>query len=563
MEVDSKRQERFMAHKNYFARIVTLVFSVSLCWASDLAAQSLTIEGELVKGRGYTVYFVEKSGKSTSAAVSGNRKFSFKKISKARLQGASLQVSDAQGRYAGPIVLGGSGSKVSTTFSGKLATSKQRTISLGKITVKTGYAELARSTATSLGGAVARPTIRAVRGKPLGAGQLGLVRTRSTGSLSSFVTQAAVSPGGDDDLDGIPSAFDADDDGDLILDASDPDSAGSDIPYTSMVLDLRTALNAHVRSGLSNTAIDAVVGGENLFVVYTFISLPQNQSSLATGGYIICDDALAYCRRNTPVAYFSGVSESSNEFRRPWAEILTSSGYPRMEKINSLGAIVAAIQPRVGRSQFRPGDVYEAVVTSGAGEITRKTFTLAPYFVSVPALKSYDVGAGEVEVDYNSVSTTSGSIPGTSPSDPIVLPPSGQLTMTFWRPQRAAIRTDETGYLDWGSLNYGVGVGDVQATCAGLYTDVSGELIEDTTPFGEGDSIFFNQGANGSPYRDSVGDRAASASNTLTFTVDLKTCATRAGGSGTGTSMVSLEARGESVTGGQTTARQSFYVQFQ
>ena len=135
--------------------------------------------------------------------------------------------------------------------------------------------------------------------------------------------------------------------------------------------------------------------------------------------------------------------------------------------------------------------------------------------------------------------------------------------MTFWRPQRAAIRTDETGYLDWGSLNYGVGVGDVQATCAGLYTDVSGELIEDATPFGEGDSIFFNQGANGSPYRDSVGDRAALASNTLTFTVDLKTCATRAGGSGTGTSMISLEARGESVTGGQTMARQSFYVQFQ
>jgi hypothetical protein len=231
-----------------------------------------------------------------------------------------------------------------------------------------------------------------------------------------------------------------------------------------------------------------------------------------------------------------------------------------MEKINSLGAVVAAIQPRVGRSQFRPGDVFEAVVTSDTGEITRKTFTLAPYFVSVPALKSYDAGAGAVEVDYSSVSTT---IPGTSPSDPIVLPPSGQLTMTFWRPQRAAIRTDETGYLDWGTLNYGVGVGDVQATCAGLYTNVSSELVADTTPFGTGDSIFFNQGANPTPYRDSLGDRAASVGNTLGFTVDLKTCATRAGGNGTGTVMVSLEARGESVTGGQTTARQSFYVRFQ
>jgi hypothetical protein len=472
-------------------------------------------------------------------------------------------MSDADGRYAGPIVLGGTNSKVSTTFSGKLVSPKQKKLVLGKVTLKSGYAQVGKAATKSLGVAVSKATTKALKGKPLGAGQLGLVSTGSTANVSAFVTGAASASGSDEDRDGIPNAFDADDDGDLILDPSDPDSAGSDIPYTTIVLEFRNSLNAHVRSGLSDTAIDAVIGGENLFALLTFVSLPQNQSNLATGGYIVCDDALAYCRRNTPVAYFSGVSESSNDFRRPWAELLTSAGYPRMEEINSLGAVVAAIQPRVGRSQFRPGDVFEAVVTSDAGEITRKTFTLAPYFVSVPALKSYNVGAGEVAVDYNSVSPTSGSIPGTSSSDPIVLPPSGQLTLTFWRPQRAAIRTDETGYLDWGTLNYGVGVGDVQATCAGLYTNVSSELVADTTPFGEGDSIFFNQGANGTPYRDSLGDRAASVGNTLTFTVDLKTCATRAGGTGTGTAMVSLEARGEDVTGGQTTARQLFYVQFQ
>jgi hypothetical protein len=537
--------------------------SFALSQVSDSAAQSLTVDGVLSKGAGYTVYLVETAGKSTAAVASSSGKFSFKKVTKARLKGASLQMSDADGRYAGPIVLGGTNSKVSTTFSGKLVSPKQKKLVLGKVTLKSGYAQVGKAATKSLGVAVSKATTKALKGKPLGAGQLGLVSTGSTANVSAFVTGAASASGSDEDRDGIPNAFDADDDGDLILDPSDPDSAGSDIPYTTIVLELRNSLNAHVRSGLSDAVIDAVIGGENLFALLTFISLPQNQSSLATGGYIVCDDALAYCRRNTPVAYFSGVSESSNDFRRPWAELLTSAGYPRMEKINSLGAVVAAIQPRVGRSQFRPGDVFEAVVTSDAGEITRKTFTLAPYFVSVPALKSYNAGAGEVTVDYSSVSPTSGSIPGNSPSDPIVLPSSGQLTMTFWRPQRAAIRTDETGYLDWGTLNYGVGVGDVQATCAGLYTNVSSELVADTTPFGEGDSIFFNQGANGTPYRDSLGDRAASVGNTLTFTVDLKTCATRAGGTGTGTAMVSLEARGESVTGGQTTARQSFYVQFQ
>jgi hypothetical protein len=472
-------------------------------------------------------------------------------------------MSDADGRYAGPIVLGGTGSKVSTTFSGNVASVKQTKVSLGNVSLKAGFGSITKKNARALGVVVARATTKAVAGKPLGAGELGLVATSSAASTRSLRTQAATEAGSDQDRDGIPSAFDADDDGDLILDASDPDSAGSDVPYSSLVLDMRTALNAHVRAGLTDAAIDAAIGGENLFSLATFISLPQEQSSRATGGYIICDDALVYCRRNSPVGYSGGVSESSNDFRRPWAELLTSAGYPRMEKINSLGAVVAAIQPRVGRSQFRPGDVYQAVVTSNTGEITRKTFTLAPYFVSAPALKSYNAGAGEVVVDYNSVSPSSGSIPGSSPGNPIVLPPSGLLTMTFWRPQRAAIRSDESGFLDWGNLNYGATVGEIQATCAGLFSNVSSELTEDTTPFGEDDSVFFNRGANGSPYRDSIGDRAVSVENTLTFTLDVKTCATRGGGSGTGLSEVSIEARGENVTGGQTTGRQRFYVQFQ
>jgi len=542
---------------------ICISISTALFFAGEARAQSLSIEGILPGKAGYTVYLVEKGGKTSSAVVRANGRFSFTKVTKTRLKDASLQMSDANGSYAGPIVLGGSRAKVSTTFSGNLARARQNKITLGKVTLKSGYGVLTKQASKTLGVAIARASTKAINGRPLGAGELGVVNTGSTANVRSFVASMASDGGGDADRDGIPSAFDADDDGDLILDPSDPDSAGGDIPYTTMVLDMRTSLNSHVRAGLTDSAIDATIGGENLFVLATFVSLPQRQSSQATGGYIVCNTALPYCRPNTPTAYSSGVSESSNDFRRPWSELLTSAGYPRMEKINRLGAVVAAIQPRVGRAQFRPGDVYEAVVTSNTGEITRKTFTLAPYFVSAPALKSYDAGAGEVTVDYGSISPTSGSIPGSSPGNPIVLPPSGLLTMTFWRPQRAAIRSDEVGYLDWGNLNYGATVGDIQATCAGLFSSVSPDLVEDTTPFGTGDSIFFNQGANGSPYRDSVGDRAAAAGNTLSFTLDVKTCATRAGGSATGTSEIGLEARGENVTGGQTTARQRFYVQFQ
>ena len=219
-----------------------LFFLALLSAAADLHAQSFAMDGTLVKGAGYSVYLVERSGKSTAAAVSANGKFSFKKVTRTQLKGATLQISDASGRYAGPVVLGGSGTKVSTTFSGKPLSSKSKKMALGKIALQSGYAQLGKSATKVLGGAISKATTKAVAGKPLGAGQLGLVSTGGTANAKSSLEGMAVDAGSDDDGDGIPSAFDADDDGDLILDPSDPDSAGGDIPYTSIVLDFRNSL---------------------------------------------------------------------------------------------------------------------------------------------------------------------------------------------------------------------------------------------------------------------------------------------------------------------------------
>jgi hypothetical protein len=390
---------------------------------------------------------------------------------------------------------------------------------------------------------------------------MGLTQTVSPGSLGILATSDS-NPGSDPDRDGIPSAFDADDDGDLILDASDRDSSGQDVPYTSLFFDFRRTLNAHVRDGLTEERVNSVVGGENSFNLTFFFSLPNG--STIDGGHVLCDDALRYCRRNAPVAFYGGVSESTSEFRnRPWSELLTSAGYPRMERISLSGgsnAIVASIQPRVNASEFRAGDVYRTVLTRGSSEVSSRSLALTPYFVSIPALKEYDAGSGTVAVDYASVSPTTGAIPGLSPGNPIVLSSAGTLTATFWRPQRPAIRSDESGYYDWGNLNYGMIVDSAQATCAGFYTNVSSELTVDPTPLGNGDSPLSNQGANLTPYRDNVGDRAAQIGNTLTFTVNLKDCAARAGGA-PGVVGVTLQARGEELTGGSNAAAQTFYVQ--
>jgi hypothetical protein len=540
------------------AALLVLVSIFSLSEPATAAAKKYTVSGKVNAGNGYTVMLVQKNGVTKSAALSSSGNFSFRNRTLSQLRAASLQLIDPNGRYAGPVVLGKKGSKVSVTFSGKAAGSSDYV--LGKINLKSGYASVKNTLKKEVFSA---PKVRATSGKPVGAGEFGLVEAPAP---RVHPVRAAASddapPGADADLDGIPDVFDADDDGDLVLDGSDPDSAGLDIPYSTLNLDLRRALNSHVRAGLSDSAIEAVIGGENMFNLIFFFSLPSG--STVDGGFMKCDDALTYCRKNTPLAYSGGVSESSSEFRdHPWSELLNSDGFPRLEKLTingSFDAVVAAIQPRVPRTEFRPGDVYQVALTTGSEVTQLRSLALSPHFVSVPAVKEYDAGFGTVQVDYNAIDAVSGSIPGVSDGAPIVLDSDGILTVTFWRPQREALRSDETGYYDWGNLHYGMIVEGAQATCAGYYSSVSDELTADSSPLGDGDSPLSSAGANLYPYTDSRGDRAADSGNTLTFTVNLKDCRTR-GGLSAGLHRVDLTAAGEQLTGGFNSATLAFHVQ--
>lgn len=551
--------EVFTFSQTEFMRAFIIYISLFIAFTTPVFAQKVKLSGKVQNGSGYSVILLLKDGSSKSIELPASGAFSFSGIAKKTLKGATLHLAK-DGQYWGPVVLAQqlSSQKAAVSLSGKTLTDSPKLIKLGTLKPQnTNFAKAAKTINKTLRGKFIIGTD--AQGKPVGAGEQGL--TLRTGS-SSFKLLADSEAGEDADTDGLPDALDADDDGDLVLDAVDPDAAGQDVPYTSLNMDYRNTLNANVRSGLSDSAIDAAIGGENLFALTFFLSLPQN--STATSGHIVCSDELSYCRQNTPLAYYGGVSESSSDFRgKAWSELLNSAGYPRMELINMSGgnAIVASIQPRVGRDVFKPGDIYRAVLTNSSGtEVSSRTFTLTPYFVSIPALKNYNAGSGLVNLDYDSVDPDSGSIPGVGPGDPIVLSSDGEITMTFWRPQRQAIRSDESGYYDWGNLNYGIVIEDTQATCAGYYSNFSNDLTEDSTPFGNGDSAFANQGANLTPLKDGAADRAVDAANTLTLTVNLKQCLSRAG-SNPGVYRINLTAAGESVTGGMTTATQGMYVQ--
>ncbi len=131
-----------------------------------------------------------------------------------------------------------------------------------------------------------------------------------------------------------------------------------------------------------------------------------------TGGYAVCPDQLEYCRPTSAGAstgIYSGFSEGDNSLQGQLWSSLTDSGQENSLEnlpISGGGATwAAAIQPRVGRDRFRPGDSYRVdFVDEDNSVVARKALTLPPYFLTVPAVRSYNVtdndASNDVLVDY-------------------------------------------------------------------------------------------------------------------------------------------------------------------
>ena len=226
------------------------------------ASKQYTVKASIAGAKNKTLLLVAKTGrvlaskKITSNAATAVTLTTPSKPKITTLAGATLQlVSSTTGDYFGPILLGWYGSsrtsasKVYTKFSSSAPT----TIDLKTITIKNvsaskkqgyGYTAIASSQVDK----TTASTTKAKDGVPVGVGTYGKKRTTSASSL--FVTgnrspmacpptcPAAVNvdtlDGGDADDDGIPNAFDVNDDGDSKVDSADsitptftPNSLGS------------------------------------------------------------------------------------------------------------------------------------------------------------------------------------------------------------------------------------------------------------------------------------------------------------------------------------------------
>ena len=266
-------------------------------------------------GKNLTVLLISGSGRLlASKKVTGtNQKITLKSPATASIGGTSLQLVNSagasKGAYFGPVTIGhkGKSAKTASRVYTRLKQSISTSVKLGTLTIKKvgagkqGYAvasATSKSADTSVGAQVS-----ASKGKPTGVGTFGKtsgVAIKSYGvSATAFgdpcqpagtatcgpdnkeiVPPNAGQPnaqqgtvlktddtlGGDADDDGIPNAFDVNDDGDAVLDSADsttpaPKAAADDGTTTCSAVDFKIFTNYKATQGGYAGTINAYAPG--------------------------------------------------------------------------------------------------------------------------------------------------------------------------------------------------------------------------------------------------------------------------------------------------------------
>jgi hypothetical protein len=479
------------------SRIVLVISVVVFSVGADSALAASRISGRL-SDTSYDLVLLARSGRAQPMQPKADGHFSVR-VSSA--QGASLHLARG-GRYAGPVVLRGKKPRV--------ALAGARRVNLGTVRVRDGYATTSRRVAGS--GRLIRTD---AGGRPRGAGKLGFVSVRRARIAQAAQAGASATEGADVDLDGIPNAFDADDDGDLRLDNIEGvEPKGPRLSLSSALpLEVTETINANAGADADHEA-----------TIRRYLRLLFSVSADELGGAqrvgVSC--VFAWCA-GAQVVIPPGRGDSTTA----WSD---GDGDGLLDLAARGPAFQQQIYPRASAADLKPGDTFTATSNQGASAVA----ALAFYFTSSVAVKT---------IGSHTFSYPAGpSSPG-SPGNPVQIPRKVQITL--WRPQRAAIPGAESGTpMDIGGLRYGVDVSG--AFCrAEDFSDLSKTL----TP-GAGEEA---------PLQDTEADASPSGA-TLSFTVDTTACAARGGGdTGGGLPMVSIVAQDAS---GDLT-RQHIVVQFQ
>jgi hypothetical protein len=494
---------RFLYPLSLAVAVVVLAIPVT---ASAQREKQVTITAKLTGSAasisGLRVLVLPTRGSSVTVTPRGGKITA--KIAASALNGTSLQLLQKDGAYAGPVLLNRTGSTGATRLAGSTAS----TIALGTIRVSKGFGALVTPLPTTMTLAKGRVKV-AKSGAPVGAGRLGLVKTRGaakatrqgdgqgggggqgggvSGAPGGACTSSSASdagPGGDCDRDGVPNTVDVDDNGNLTLDAVDAVSAQVSArinPWSALRPALQNATNVYagttrdqINAALGSTAsVDTGMTASLQLVFYLDQRYIDPLGSTAFDNlWIGCPPQMTWCATGETTARIGGFSEAPSILPTvgaygtlPWGTYTGSEcrkGQP-CEATNGPGGNalvefygdgggnvptwVAFVNPNAPDTlgSVVPGDVV-TLNAQRAGVRTQVPISISPYFVTSPAVQS----ANTTTFTY----PLTGASPGANQSTAITLGADGLLTLRLWRPQRFALPGETGEYYDIAGLHWG------------------------------------------------------------------------------------------------------------
>jgi hypothetical protein len=487
--------------------LLAVAATALVCAPPALAAKPLTLKGK-IQGSGTAgakVVALARNGASVTAPLTGSA-FTLTIPGAMSRNGMSINLVGKTGRYLGPIVLATKAKK-----SAKHATRQAAT--------GTGYENLSANAGGSLNlGAVsftggagtpqlplptsAVDTGAGVRingkGKPQGAGKLGLSKMPKSGNDASA--------GADPDKDGIPNAFDQDQNGNLLLNQQDQKTV--------------TAINAiadhpFIFSSLFVPFLDSIKGEASFAAnVQTLLAVSFGYSTPNAAGYnSMSVDCLGVSWCNTATVKTSDYTNTAGVpygKGTPWPLLAGTNrreiGYRANNPAPSPSFDIAVL-PNTPPANLVVGQTFAFHAVQGTTD-TVTMLSLGPYFSAPPVPTK--LGATTI-----TAATTAGG-------ETLPLPNTGtKVDITVLRPLRPPVPGAETGTaISMGHLQYGVDVyiprsGGPPSFCPfSAFSNLSSTLsqYQSTMAF------------TSSPLADSADDAAPSDARTVSFTVDLAAC---------------------------------------
>ncbi|MBX7145416.1 MAG: hypothetical protein K1X79_13280 [Oligoflexia bacterium] len=345
-------------------------------------------------------------------------------------------------------------------------------------------------------------------GSPLGTTALAKLRKVKKQKLGILIGNSE-----DLDGDGRENSFDPDDDGDGVGDAFEtgaPTLTSTSVRlFSNLKPDLSNSVNvaAYRQAGQNETDIASAI--DTLMSQHTTLAIPV-LGDVGTTTELNCT-GLNYCSADG-----TGTVQGAGNFPGSVGDATYDPDSDGFGTITAGGTGDFQLQTGANSSEIKGGDVITEIVTDSSNKETTYSGILNFTYNTSPAVTQVVVGSdAPITISYP---VTGGSI-GTS-GNPISVPNSGDVTVTLTvlRPERAAYEgTTENDYHMVGHSLITIDLPNAPGGGSGVGNCVSGYATSDA-------ALSLDTSGAEDTLTDTADDAPTSASNTVTFSINLTDC---------------------------------------